>query len=37
MLPGADNRHLAGTAHVHMIMRPEVWDEVIRRQQAPAD
>lgn len=29
-LPGADNRHLAGTAHVHMAARPEPWDEVMR-------
>lgn len=36
MLPGADNRHLADTAHVHMIMRSEIWDEVTRRLQAPA-
>ncbi len=30
-LPGADNRHLAGVAHVHMATRPEPWDEVMRR------
>lgn len=35
MLPGADNRHLAGAAHVHMITCPEVWDEVIRRLALP--
>jgi triacylglycerol lipase len=29
-LPGADNRHLAGTAHVHMAFRPEVFAEVER-------
>jgi len=34
-LPGADNRHLAGTAHVDMVMRPEVWDEVMRRLALP--
>lgn len=36
MLPGADNRHLEGTAHVHMITRPEVWDEVMRQLDLPA-
>ena len=30
-LPGADNRHLAGTAHVHMVDHPEAWAEVERR------
>ena len=30
MLPGADNRHLAGVAHVAMAFRPEVFDEVLR-------
>jgi len=29
-LPGADNRHLAGVAHVHMTSRPEPWAEVQR-------
>jgi len=29
-LPGADNRHLAGVAHVAMAFRPEVFDEVLR-------
>lgn len=24
-LPGADNRHLEGVAHVHMVERPEPW------------
>ncbi len=33
-LPGADNRHLAGVAHVHMATHPEPWDEVLRRLQA---
>lgn len=33
-LPGADNRHLAATAHVNMINRPEVWNEVVRRLEA---
>lgn len=33
-LPGADNRHLAGTAHVHMAARPEPWDELLRRLSA---
>jgi len=31
MLPGADNRHLAGTAHVDLVHRPEVLAEVMRR------
>jgi hypothetical protein len=30
-LAGADNRHLAGVAHVHMASRPEPFDEVMRR------
>lgn len=30
-LPGADNRHLAGTAHVHMAARAEPWDELLKR------
>lgn len=29
-LAGADNRHLAGVAHVAMAFRPEVFDEVLR-------
>jgi triacylglycerol lipase len=29
-LPGADNRHLAGVAHVHMADRPEPWAELLR-------
>lgn len=29
-LPGADNRHLPGVAHVHMAGRPEPWDELMR-------
>lgn len=29
-LPGADNRHLSGVAHVHMADRPEPWDELQR-------
>ena len=29
-LPGADNRHLPGVAHVHMAFRPEVFAEVER-------
>jgi triacylglycerol esterase/lipase EstA (alpha/beta hydrolase family) len=28
-LPGADNRHLSGVAHVHMLYREEVFDEVL--------
>jgi triacylglycerol lipase len=30
-LPGADNRHLPGVAHVHMASRPEPWQELLRR------
>ncbi len=30
-LPDADNRHLAGVAHVHMVSQPEVIREVLRR------
>lgn len=30
-LPGADNRHIAGVAHVDMAYRPEVMDEILRR------
>ncbi len=29
-LVGADNRHLSGVAHVHMIDRPEPWAELLR-------
>jgi triacylglycerol lipase len=29
-LPGADNRHIAACAHVHMTYQPQVWDEVLR-------
>jgi len=29
-LAGADNRHLAGVAHVHMASRPEPWAETLR-------
>jgi len=29
-LPGADNRHLAGIAHVHMAHHDEVFNEVLR-------
>lgn len=38
-LPGADNRHLAAVAHVHMADRPEPWAELQRWLQAedPAD
>lgn len=30
-LPGADNRHLVGTAHVHLAERDEPYAEVMRR------
>jgi triacylglycerol lipase len=29
-LQGADNRHLSGVAHVHMVTRPEPWEEAWR-------
>jgi triacylglycerol esterase/lipase EstA (alpha/beta hydrolase family) len=29
-LPGADNRHLPGMAHVHMVDQPEPWAELQR-------
>lgn len=29
-LPGADNRHLPGVAHVHMAEMQEPWDELLR-------
>ena len=34
-LPGADNRHLRGQAHVHMLQHPDVLDEVLRRLREP--
>ena len=35
-LPGADNRHLPGVAHVHMAEMREPWDELLRRLQPDA-
>ncbi|MEO8060648.1 MAG: alpha/beta fold hydrolase [Burkholderiales bacterium] len=35
MLAGADNRHLAATAHVHMAFQPEVFNEVSRWLRSP--
>lgn len=32
-LPGADNRHLRGHAHIHMLRHPAVLAEVLRRLQ----
>jgi triacylglycerol lipase len=29
-LPGADNRHLPGVAHVHMVDHPAPWQETLR-------
>lgn len=29
-LPGADNRHIAGVAHVHMALHPQVLGEILR-------
>jgi hypothetical protein len=31
MLDGADNRHLVGVAHVHMVNRPEPWRALLER------
>lgn len=36
-LPGADNRHVAGTAHMHMVFRKAVFDEAWRWISGPAD
>ncbi|WP_119152881.1 esterase/lipase family protein [Caldimonas tepidiphila] len=36
MLPGADNRHVDGAAHVQMICREAVFDEMLRWLDAPA-
>ena len=33
-LPGADNRHLRGRAHMHLLRHPAVLAEVIRRVSA---
>lgn len=35
-LPGADNRHVAGSAHVHLADQPDVFREVWRRLEADA-
>jgi triacylglycerol lipase len=35
-LPGADNRHVPGTAHVHMASREAIFEEVCRWVDAPA-
>jgi triacylglycerol esterase/lipase EstA (alpha/beta hydrolase family) len=35
-LPGADNRHLPGVAHVHMADHPEPWSELRRRLAPPS-
>jgi hypothetical protein len=32
-LPGADNRHVAGAAHIDMISRSEVFDAVVNALQ----
>jgi triacylglycerol esterase/lipase EstA (alpha/beta hydrolase family) len=34
-LPGADNRHIAGIAHVHMVDYPEVAEEILRWVDTP--
>jgi triacylglycerol esterase/lipase EstA (alpha/beta hydrolase family) len=36
-LPGADNRHLRGQAHVHLLQHPAVFDTVLRRLQDNAE
>jgi triacylglycerol lipase len=36
-LQGADNRHLPGVAHVHMVDQPQPWQETLRWLQAPAE
>lgn len=35
-LAGADNRHIVGTAHVHLAQHAEPFDEVMRRLHEPA-
>jgi triacylglycerol lipase len=35
-MPGADNRHLAGTAHVDLVDLDEPWQELLRRLELPA-
>ncbi len=35
-LAGADNRHLPGVAHVHMVDQPEPWQETLGWLRAPA-
>jgi triacylglycerol lipase len=30
-LPGADNRHMRGHAHVHLLQHPQVLDAVLQR------
>ena len=34
-LAGAENRHLPGVAHVHMVEHPEPWDELLRWVSGP--
>lgn len=36
-LPGADNRHLRGHAHVHLLQHPAIFDEVLRRLREAAE
>lgn len=35
-LPGADNRHLRGQAHVQLLQHPAVFDEIMRRLESDA-
>jgi triacylglycerol lipase len=35
-LPGADNRHLAAVAHVHMVDHEQPWAETLRCLALPA-
>lgn len=34
-LPGADNRHIPGVPHVHLVDHPEPWSELLRRLASP--
>ena len=34
-LPGADNRHVPGVAHVHLLFQSEVYNEVLRWLESP--
>lgn len=36
-LPGADNRHVPGVAHVHLLFQNEVFNEALRWLESPKD